>query len=190
MNCECTCSVRHRVFAASRSTAVRRPSYPPLTTERTRCRLPMPLVSTFHDEPLHQLTLVVPIALFSYVFSIPLLCPMWWCRCTRNSEVNYMDQNTKIYRFCAQHKEPPVVLEQATRCKVMDETACCCNFPYADNTSPMSRAARHLGLTPMRFSGRKLLKGGHKEESWLETRFEAHAADFYPITIAFWATLA
>ena len=30
-----------------------------------------------------------------------------------------MDQSSKIYRFCAQHKEPPVVLERAARCKVI-----------------------------------------------------------------------
>jgi len=71
------------------------------------------------------------------VLSIPLPCSMC-CRCTRNSEVNYMDQNTRIYRFCLQHKQPPVVLEQAARCEVISdaETACFCQFPRTQRAQP------------------------------------------------------
>lgn len=40
-----------------------------------------------------------------------------------------MDQSSRVYRFCAQHKEPAVVLEQAARCKVtvgaLASGACC-----------------------------------------------------------------
>lgn len=40
------------------------------------------------------------------------------CRCTSNSKVSYMDQNCRIHRFCPQHQEPAIVLEQAANCQV------------------------------------------------------------------------
>lgn len=82
----------------------RRPRSP--THPRSLYRL---LTSCFADRSLPARILIHPPSM-----------PHWCCRCTRKSEVNYMDQNTRIYRFCRQHKEPAVVLEQAARCKVID----------------------------------------------------------------------
>ncbi|CAN0049642.1 unnamed protein product [Pylaiella littoralis] len=69
--------------------------------------------------------------------------------CTSNSKVSYMDQNCRIHRFCPQHQEPAIVLEQAANCQYGG----CNGTPrYGTREGPLSFCPKHkrIGLFTVR----------------------------------------
>ncbi|CAM9324488.1 unnamed protein product [Ectocarpus sp. 12 AP-2014] len=65
--------------------------------------------------------------------------------CTEEADVHYMGQDGRIHRFCARHKEPVVVLEQAVQC----EHGECDGTPqYGGHDGPLTfcRAHKRAGM--------------------------------------------